>query len=82
MATKYKNIVGTGFDQYVQDQLIKRSEIGENNSSRSKYLPYLTNRNAWFRLSSSSEMTEVLNPPKKEKRGINFSRKHHGRGRT
>jgi hypothetical protein len=69
MATKYKNIVGTGFDQYVQDQLIKRSEIGENNSSRSKYLPYLTNRNAWFRLSSSSEMTEVLNPPKKEKRG-------------
>ena len=58
MPSKYKNIVGTAFSPYVKDQLTKRSSIGKINPRSSKELQFLTNRNAWFRLSSSSTITD------------------------
>ena len=61
MATKYKNIVGTGFDPYVKKQLEVRSNAGDprvgvnaHNVRSNNELQYLTNRNAYFRLSSSA----------------------------
>ena len=65
MAIKYKNIVGTGFDSYVSASLITRSKAGDSrtnphNTRSSKELQYLTNRNAYFRLSSSTQTTNPI----------------------
>jgi hypothetical protein len=59
MANKYKNIIGTGLTDYVQDQInyrkkVTRGDIATNRRS-SKELQWLTNRNAWFRLSSGAK---------------------------
>ena len=64
MASKYKNIVGTGFPSYVTDQIQNRSELVKKKDRRtsningkdvaSKDLLWLTNRNCWFRLSSGA----------------------------
>lgn len=67
MAIKYKNIVGTGFDSYVSASLITRSKAGDSrtnphNTRSSKELQYLTNRNAYFRLSSSTQTTTQVKP--------------------
>jgi hypothetical protein len=57
MANKYKNIIGTGLTDYVQDQINYRKKVtkGENNRRSPKELQWLTNRNAWFRLSSGAK---------------------------
>ena len=67
MAIKYKNIVGTGFDQYVSSSLVTRSKAGDprtnpHNTRSSNELQYLTNRNAYFRLSSSTQTTTRVKP--------------------
>jgi len=59
MANKYKNIIGTGLTDYVQDQInyrkkVTRGDVATNRRS-SKELQWLTNRNAWFRLSSGAK---------------------------
>ena len=57
MAGKYKNIVGTGFDDYVQKQINDRVEITNKQTRDSKDFLWLSNRNAWFRLSSGAQTT-------------------------
>ena len=49
----FKNIVGSGFPNYVDTQLKKRAEILNTPNRSNNILQYLTNRNVWFRLSSS-----------------------------
>ncbi len=49
----FKNIVGSGFPTYVTDQINKRAEILNTPNRSNNILQYLTNRNVWFRLSSS-----------------------------
>jgi len=49
----FKNIVGSGFPTYVTDQLNKRGEKINEKNRNNNTLQFLTNRNAWFRLSSS-----------------------------
>jgi len=67
MAIKYKNIVGTAFPPYVKDQLNLRSSKGGKNSRTPDELQYLTNRNAYFRLSSAASTgTEKTKEVKKE----------------
>jgi hypothetical protein len=51
---KYKNIIGTGLTNYVQDQINYRKEITKKTKRDPKDLLWLTNRNAWFRLSSGA----------------------------
>ena len=65
MATKYKNIVGTSFPPYVKDQLNLRSSKGGKNFKTSEELQYLTNTNAYFRLSSAASVVdkEISTPP-------------------
>ena len=56
MANKYKNIIGTGLTDYVQEQINHRKEVTGNKNQRSpKELQWLTNRNSWFRLSSGAK---------------------------
>ena len=49
---KYKNIVGTGLLDYVQNQISKREEITNSQARTPEQLQWLTNRTGWFRLSS------------------------------
>jgi len=49
----YKNIVGSGFPEYVNTQIQQRGKIISNKNRNNSTLQYLTNRNVWFRLSSS-----------------------------
>jgi len=72
MAIKYKNIVGTGFDPYVKKQLEVRSNAGDprvgvsaHNVRSNNELQYLTNRNAYFRLSSSTQTSTQTQPKPK-----------------
>ena len=81
MASKYKNIVGTGFPSYVTDQIQNRSELVKKKDRRtsningkdvaSKDLLWLTNRNCWFRLSSGAnsitDTVDVNSQEQKEK---------------
>ena len=62
MATKYKNIVGSAFLPYVALQFEKRSSIVRKNPRTNSDLQFLTNRNAWFRLSSSASTTDLPEP--------------------
>jgi hypothetical protein len=59
MANKYKNIIGTGLTDYVQKQINYRKEVTRGdiatNRRSSKELQWLTNRNAWFRLTSGAK---------------------------
>jgi hypothetical protein len=52
MATKYKNIVGTGFPDYVKEQLQARQKLVSQTTRSSTALQFLTNRNSFVRLSS------------------------------
>lgn len=52
----FKNIVGTGFPDYVTGQILKRGEIISDSNRTSNNLQYLTNRNVWFRLSSGANI--------------------------
>ena len=52
----FKNIVGTGFPDYVTDQILKRGEIISDSNRTANNLQYLTNRNVWFRLSSGANI--------------------------
>ena len=55
MANKYKNIIGTGLTDYVQDQINYRKDLTSKDKRSSKDLQWLTNRNSWFRLSSGAK---------------------------
>ena len=59
MAIKYKNIVGAAFLPYVKDQFSQRKSIAKTLPRSNKEISYLTNRNAWFRLSSSANTTSL-----------------------
>jgi hypothetical protein len=52
MATNYKNIVGTGFPEYVGEQLKVRQNLISKSNRDSSTLQFLTNRNSFVRLSS------------------------------
>ena len=56
MATNFKNIVGSGFPPYVTKQINKRAEILNTPNRSNNILEFLTNRNVWFRLSSSVDV--------------------------
>jgi hypothetical protein len=56
MPTNYKNIVGSGFPEYVTSQIKKRGEILNTPNRSNNILEFLTNRNVWFRLSSSVDV--------------------------
>ena len=62
MATKFKNIVGSAFLPYVADQFAKRSSIVKKNPRTNTDLQFLTNRNGWYRLSSSAQTTDETPP--------------------
>ena len=62
MATKFKNIVGSAFLPYVADQFEKRSSIVKKNPRTNTDLQFLTNRNGWYRLSSSAQTTDNPEP--------------------
>ena len=62
MANKYKNIVGTAFAPYVKNQFDQRRKVHKKNPRTSKEILYLTNRNAFFRLSSAAETTGASAP--------------------
>ena len=49
---EYKNIVGTGFPPQIQAQIKKRESIVNSQTRDNNTLQFLTNRNAWVRLSS------------------------------
>ena len=49
----FKNIVGSGFPDYINGQIRKRGETLFNKNRDNKTLQFLTNRNIFFRLSSS-----------------------------
>ena len=63
MATKYKNIVGSAFLPHIKKQFETRSSLVKKKTRSNSDIQYLTNRNAWFRLSSSAETTNFI-PPK------------------
>ena len=71
MATKYKNIVGSAFLPYVKDQFSQRKSITETLPRNNKEISYLTNRNAWFRLSSSANTTSTP-PPGQTREDVNL----------
>jgi GH24 family phage-related lysozyme (muramidase) len=57
MATRYKNIVGTSFPDYVQEQIKARGRILQKEGNRSSSeLQWLTNRNGWVRMSSGAKL--------------------------
>ena len=49
----FKNIIGTGFPDYINKQIKKRESIISQSTRNNSSLNYLNNRNAWVRLSSS-----------------------------
>ena len=51
--SNFKNIVGSGFPDYINGQIRKRGETLFNKNRDNKTLQFLTNRNIFFRLSSS-----------------------------
>jgi hypothetical protein len=54
----YKNIVGTAFPPFLKNQLDIRGEKISAKSRDNQTLQYLTNRNAWIRLSSGADTKE------------------------
>ncbi len=52
----YKNIVGSGFPEYVNSQIKKRGEKLNTSNRSNNILEFLTNRNVWFRLSASVDV--------------------------
>jgi hypothetical protein len=66
---EYKNIVGTGFPPQIQAQIKKRESIVNSQTRDHNTLQFLTNRNAWVRLSSG---VQILNKQlEAEDQGIN-----------
>jgi len=61
---KYKNIVGTPFLDYVQEQINIRVKTVNNLNRSTSDLQYLSNRNSWIRLSSGAMVNPNPNPPK------------------
>jgi GH24 family phage-related lysozyme (muramidase) len=57
----YKNIVGTPFLDYVQDQIEARTKLLNKKDRSSSDLQYATNRNSWIRLSSGAIISSL--PP-------------------
>ena len=51
---KYPNIIGTGFPDFIQDQINTRSSIIGSTSRDGKKLSYLNNRTGWFRMTSAA----------------------------
>ena len=65
---EYKNIVGTGFPPQIQEQIKKREAIVNSQTRDHNTLQFLTNRNAWVRLSSG---VQIPNQQEVEDQGIN-----------
>jgi len=72
---KYKNIIGTGLTDYVQEQINHRKKVtrGNEDTNRrsSKELQWLTNRNAWFRLSSGAKFNPSPNTVRYKEEKLN-----------
>jgi len=51
---KFQNIVGTGFPDFIQEQINVRSNIIGSDTRDGKTLSYLNNRTGWFRMSSAA----------------------------
>ena len=51
---KYPNIVGTGFPDFIQEQINTRSSIIGSTSRDGEKLSYLNNRTGWFRMTSAA----------------------------
>ena len=51
---KYPNIVGTGFPDFIQNQINIRSNIIGSESRDGETLSYLNNKTGWFRMSSAA----------------------------
>ena len=49
----FKNIIGSGFPEYINKQIKKRQSIVSQENRNNNTLQFLTNRNVWVRLSSS-----------------------------
>lgn len=56
----YTNIAGTPFQPYVGRQIEKRKELIAKNDRSSSDLQWLTNKNAWIRISSGTDV-EITN---------------------
>jgi hypothetical protein len=56
---KYKNIIGTGLTDYVQNQINFRKDITSKKTRDTKDLQWLTNRNSWLRLSSGANVNST-----------------------
>ena len=52
----YKNIIGSGFPDYINTQIKKRQEIISSNNRSNSTLQFLNNRNVWVRLSSGANI--------------------------
>jgi len=52
----YKNIIGSGFPNYINTQIKKRQEIISSNNRSNSTLQFLNNRNVWVRLSSGANI--------------------------
>ena len=59
---KFKNIVGTGFESYVQGQITKRQELVSKQTRTPSDLQWLSNRTGWFRLSSGVDFNTNPQP--------------------
>jgi GH24 family phage-related lysozyme (muramidase) len=60
---KFKNIVGTGLLDYVQNQINQREQIVNKQTRTPSDLQWLSNRTGWFRLSSGVDFNPSPKPP-------------------
>ena len=52
----YKNLIGSGFPDYINDQIKQRQKIISSNNRSNSTLQFLNNRNVWVRLSSGANI--------------------------
>lgn len=70
----YTNIAGTPFQPYVGSQIEKRKELIAKNDRSSSDLQWLTNKNAWIRISSGTDVEN--NNPSFDIKGQGLARKY------
>lgn len=70
----YTNIAGTPFQPYVGRQIEKRKELIAKNDRSSSDLQWLTNKNAWIRISSGTDVEN--NNPSFDIKGQGLARKY------
>jgi hypothetical protein len=74
-AKDYTNIAGSPFQPYVKDQIDLRKEIISRENRSPQELLWLTNRNAWIRISSGVDVKDD-NPYFINERGDKLSKKY------